>query len=233
MAKVKSWTSGAVGEPAFPADFEVVKKAVLQVTDIKTNRNKYYALELLRALGDPHPVTRARAAARLGWRRSAEAVPLLLERLGSAVDDACDEGLRLLAVGQTDNPNAQGAGVSPASHLRGRVEFAYMVDPGRAPALRAAVSLALRSGSSRAAGRSGRVPMRLAPAPRRDPSGVRDTPPCAAPSDTSCPIEDLAWSSEVTVALRTSVRQPRSDFGRSDRRAQVTVTCPPPRTGPA
>jgi retron-type reverse transcriptase len=35
-----------------------------------------------------------------------------------------------------------------AEHLRGRVEFACMVDPGRAPALRAALSLALRSGSS-------------------------------------------------------------------------------------
>ena len=46
MAKVKSWTSGEVGEPVFPDDFEIVKKAVLQVTDIKTNHNKYYALEL-------------------------------------------------------------------------------------------------------------------------------------------------------------------------------------------
>src|SRR3954469_5901540 len=46
MAKVKAWTNGEVGEPCFPAAFEVVKKAVLQVTDIKTNRNKYYALEL-------------------------------------------------------------------------------------------------------------------------------------------------------------------------------------------
>ena len=46
MGKVKSWTSGAVGEPAYSEDFEVVKKAVLQVTDIKTNRNKYYAIEL-------------------------------------------------------------------------------------------------------------------------------------------------------------------------------------------
>jgi poly [ADP-ribose] polymerase len=35
-----------VGEPTFPEDFAVVKKAVLQVTDIKTNRNKYYAIEL-------------------------------------------------------------------------------------------------------------------------------------------------------------------------------------------
>ena len=46
MAKVKSWTNGEVGEPVFPDEFEVVKKAVLQVTDIKTNRNKYYALEM-------------------------------------------------------------------------------------------------------------------------------------------------------------------------------------------
>jgi poly [ADP-ribose] polymerase len=46
MAKVKAWTSGDVGEPTFPDEFEVAKKAVLQVTDIKTNRNKYYAIEL-------------------------------------------------------------------------------------------------------------------------------------------------------------------------------------------
>src|SRR3954454_405631 len=49
MAKVKSWSNGEVGEPPFPEDFEVLKKAVLQVTDIKTNRNKYYALELHQA----------------------------------------------------------------------------------------------------------------------------------------------------------------------------------------
>ncbi len=46
MASVKAWTNGEVGEPLFPDEFEVVKKAVLQVTDIKTNRNKYYAIEL-------------------------------------------------------------------------------------------------------------------------------------------------------------------------------------------
>lgn len=46
MASVQSWREGASGEPKFPSDFEVVKKAVLQVTDIKTNRNKYYAIEL-------------------------------------------------------------------------------------------------------------------------------------------------------------------------------------------
>lgn len=42
---------GASGEPKFPAKFEVVKKAVLQVTDIATNRNKYYAVELHEAGG--------------------------------------------------------------------------------------------------------------------------------------------------------------------------------------
>lgn len=46
MGDVQVWKEGANGEPKFPADFEVVKKAVLQVTDIKTNRNKYYAVEL-------------------------------------------------------------------------------------------------------------------------------------------------------------------------------------------
>lgn len=48
MADVKAWREGAPGEPKFPNDFEVLKKAVLQVTDIKTNRNKYYAVELHR-----------------------------------------------------------------------------------------------------------------------------------------------------------------------------------------
>lgn len=51
MAKVKSWKEGAAGEPSYPTDFEVVKKAVLQVTDIKTNRNKYYAIEMHEAGG--------------------------------------------------------------------------------------------------------------------------------------------------------------------------------------
>ena len=46
MAKVKAFKIGAQGEPYFPASFEIVRKAVLQVTDIKSNHNKYYALEL-------------------------------------------------------------------------------------------------------------------------------------------------------------------------------------------
>src|SRR5215471_7944237 len=43
---VKAWKVGEKGAPFFPDEFEIVKKAVLQVTDIKTNHNKYYAIEL-------------------------------------------------------------------------------------------------------------------------------------------------------------------------------------------
>ncbi len=43
---VKSWKDGEAGMPSFPAKFEIVKKAVLQVTDIVNNNNKYYGLEL-------------------------------------------------------------------------------------------------------------------------------------------------------------------------------------------
>jgi predicted DNA-binding WGR domain protein len=46
MGDVTVYRVGADGEPKFPTDFEVVKKAVLQVTDIKNNNNKYYAIEL-------------------------------------------------------------------------------------------------------------------------------------------------------------------------------------------
>src|SRR5215471_13512863 len=46
--KVKAWKVGEKGAPFFPDEFEIVKKAVLQVTDIKTNHNKYYAIELHR-----------------------------------------------------------------------------------------------------------------------------------------------------------------------------------------
>jgi poly [ADP-ribose] polymerase len=46
MASVKAWKNQATGEPSYPADFEIAQKAVLQVTDIKTNHNKYYAIEL-------------------------------------------------------------------------------------------------------------------------------------------------------------------------------------------
>ena len=46
MASAKSYKVGDAGAPAFPSNFEILKKAVLQVTDIKTNRNKYYAIEL-------------------------------------------------------------------------------------------------------------------------------------------------------------------------------------------
>src|SRR5262245_1730061 len=49
MAGVKAWKHGDPGAPTFPDDFEIVKKAVLQVTDIKNNNNKYYAIELHKA----------------------------------------------------------------------------------------------------------------------------------------------------------------------------------------
>jgi poly [ADP-ribose] polymerase len=56
MATVKAWRSGDPNEPSFPDDFEVLRKAVLQVTDIKTNRNKYYAIELHRGGDDQYRV---------------------------------------------------------------------------------------------------------------------------------------------------------------------------------
>jgi poly [ADP-ribose] polymerase len=49
MPAIKAWKVGQPGAPYFPEDFEIVKKAVLQVTDIKSNHNKYYAIELHRA----------------------------------------------------------------------------------------------------------------------------------------------------------------------------------------
>ncbi len=49
MASVKAWKFGAAGEPDFPDDFEIVKKAVLQKTDVGANNNKYYAIELHKA----------------------------------------------------------------------------------------------------------------------------------------------------------------------------------------
>ncbi len=51
MAKVKAWKYHDSSQPSFPDDFEIAQKAVLQVTDIKTNKNKYYAIELHAAGG--------------------------------------------------------------------------------------------------------------------------------------------------------------------------------------
>lgn len=58
MAAVKSWKYGVAGAPAFPDDFEIVRKAVLQVTDIKTNHNKYYAIEVHQGTVKSKPVFR-------------------------------------------------------------------------------------------------------------------------------------------------------------------------------
>jgi predicted DNA-binding WGR domain protein len=49
MAKPKAWRQGAAGEPAFPTDYEIGSRAVLQWTDIVSNHNKYYGVELHRA----------------------------------------------------------------------------------------------------------------------------------------------------------------------------------------
>ncbi|MDP6358154.1 MAG: WGR domain-containing protein, partial [Planctomycetota bacterium] len=49
MAKVKAWKFADSSQPDFPDDFEIAQKAVLQVTDIKSNHNKYYAVELHQA----------------------------------------------------------------------------------------------------------------------------------------------------------------------------------------
>ena len=46
MADVQVWKAADSSQPKFPDDFEVIKKAVLQVTDIKNNNNKYYAIEV-------------------------------------------------------------------------------------------------------------------------------------------------------------------------------------------
>jgi poly [ADP-ribose] polymerase len=47
--KVKAWTIGDKAMPHFPKKFEIVRKVVLQVTNIQSNNNKYYALELHQA----------------------------------------------------------------------------------------------------------------------------------------------------------------------------------------
>src|SRR5690348_10458014 len=49
MAPVKAGKQGAAGEPEFPDEFEVLRKAVLQLTDLGNNNNKYYAIELHQA----------------------------------------------------------------------------------------------------------------------------------------------------------------------------------------
>ena len=45
VPQVKSYKSNE-DQPTFPKDFEIIKNCVLQLTEIKNNHNKYYALEL-------------------------------------------------------------------------------------------------------------------------------------------------------------------------------------------
>jgi predicted DNA-binding WGR domain protein len=58
MAPVKAWKVGDPKSPRFPDEFEVVNKAVLQITDIKSNHNKYYAVEVHSAVSQGKPVFR-------------------------------------------------------------------------------------------------------------------------------------------------------------------------------
>lgn len=51
MAGAKAWKLNDPGAPAYVDDFDIVKRAVLQVTDIVNNNNKYYGLELHQAKG--------------------------------------------------------------------------------------------------------------------------------------------------------------------------------------
>ena len=51
MASVKAWKFNDSAAPSYDDDFEITKRAVLQVTDIKNNNNKYYGIELHQAKG--------------------------------------------------------------------------------------------------------------------------------------------------------------------------------------
>ena len=42
----KAWKFNDSSQPGFPSTFAIAKKAVLQVTDLKNNNNKYYGIEL-------------------------------------------------------------------------------------------------------------------------------------------------------------------------------------------
>ncbi len=55
MNGMKTWRIGVPGGPAYPHDYEILQKAVLQATDIYNNHNKYYAIELHEAPGAAMP----------------------------------------------------------------------------------------------------------------------------------------------------------------------------------
>jgi DNA ligase-1 len=46
-----TWRYDDAAAPSYPADFEIVSKAVLQLTDLVSNHNKYYAIEIHQAAG--------------------------------------------------------------------------------------------------------------------------------------------------------------------------------------
>ncbi|MCK6681341.1 MAG: DNA ligase [Thermoanaerobaculia bacterium] len=51
-----TWRYGDPAAPAYPSDFEIVAKAVLQLTDLVSNHNKYYAIEIHQAAGGHYRV---------------------------------------------------------------------------------------------------------------------------------------------------------------------------------
>jgi predicted DNA-binding WGR domain protein len=51
MAGAKAWKLTDSGAPKYTDDFDIVKRAVLQVTDIANNNNEYYGIELHQAKG--------------------------------------------------------------------------------------------------------------------------------------------------------------------------------------
>jgi poly [ADP-ribose] polymerase len=55
---VKAWKVDEPGAPSFPEDFEIARRAVLQVTDIRNNNNKYYAIEIHTASAKGKPTFR-------------------------------------------------------------------------------------------------------------------------------------------------------------------------------
>jgi poly [ADP-ribose] polymerase len=58
MPAVKAYKENDPSAPPFPEDFELVKKAVLQLTDLAKNNNKYYAIELHQATAQGKPIFR-------------------------------------------------------------------------------------------------------------------------------------------------------------------------------
>lgn len=75
MPPVKAYRQGAADEPTFAADFEILRKAVLQLTDLVNNNNKYYAIELQQAIDPPAGSARYRVFTHYGRTDDLETNP--------------------------------------------------------------------------------------------------------------------------------------------------------------